>query len=416
MFKLNRDILYLVFEELQNDNKTLYSCLLVNKTWCEIIVPILWKNPWKCQKEELLLNVIMLHLSDESRNNLRNNDFNFLTNSYQKYQKPFFDYISFCRHLHLNAIKRMINNNNNNYENSKKSMDIQYEIFNLFINKNTKFTHLYIPKQFDCQIHLIPGADQCFSELEYLFCQTSINENILVGLTDICRSIKAVKLFVDNNYIIKVLSFFVNIKSLELLNYRMTSDHIENLPLPSLQVLKAKGIPINVLERLIENTSGLLTEIRIDGISHNEINNKRIIQAIYQYCPNLKYLKIVFRYSNILELKNLLINCNFLCGLFILINNMEDVFDIDYLFEILAKSSPINLFKFKFKFRYRPVKLESLKSFFDNWKGRHPMYLHFIKKLENNIDDLIDLIEEYKTNGVIKKFNNGLDCKDFEWI
>ncbi|PKC58148.1 hypothetical protein RhiirA1_471414 [Rhizophagus irregularis] len=381
MFKLNRDILYLVFEELQNDNKTLYSCLLVNKTWCEIIVPILWKNPWKCQKEELLLNVII-----------------------------------FCRHLHLNAIKRMINNNNNNYENSKKSMVIQYEIFNLFINKNTKFTHLYIPKQFDCLIHLIPGADQCFSELEYLFCQTSINENILIGLTDICRSIKAVKLFVDNNYIIKVLSFFVNIKSLELLNYRMTSDHIENLPLPSLQVLKAKSIPINVLERLIENTSGLLTEIRIDGISHNEINNKRIIQAIYQYCPNLKYLKIVFRYSNILELKNLLINCNFLCGLFILINNMEDVFDIDYLFEILAKSSPINLFKFKFKFRYRPVKLESLKSFFDNWKGRHPMYLHFIKKLENNIDDLIDLIEEYKTIGVIKKFNNGLDCKDFEWI
>ncbi|CAG8623212.1 11313_t:CDS:2 [Rhizophagus irregularis] len=268
-------------------------------------------------------------------------------------------------------------------------MVIQYEIFNLFINKNTKFTHLYIPKQFDCLIHLIPGADQCFSELEYLFCQTSINENILIGLTDICRSIKAVKLFVDNNYIIKVLSFFVNIKSLELLNYRMTSDHIENLPLPSLQVLKAKGIPINVLERLIENTSGLLTEIRIDGISHNEINNKRIIQAIYQYCPNLKYLKIVFRYN---------------------------VFDIDYLFEILAKSSPINLFKFKFKFRYRPVKLESLKSFFDNWKGRHPMYLHFIKKLENNIDDLIDLIEEYKTIGIIKKFNNGLDCKDFEWI
>ncbi|RGB38675.1 hypothetical protein C1646_755371 [Rhizophagus diaphanus] len=415
MFKLNRDVLYLVFEELQNDNKTLYSCLLVNKIWCEIIVPILWKNPWKCQKEELLFNVIMLHLSDESRNNLRNNDFNFLTNSYQKYQKPLFDYISFCRHLHLNAIKRMINNNNK-YENTKKSMDIQYEIFKLFINKNTKFTHLYIPKQFDYQIHLIPGADQCFSELEYLFCQTSINENILIGLTDICRSIKAIKLFVDNNYIIKVLSFFVNIKSLELLNYRMTSDHIENLPLHSLQVLKAKGIPINVLERLIENTNGLLTEIRIDGISHNEINNKRIIQAIYQYCPNIKYLKIVFRYSNILELKNLLINCNFLCELFILINNMEDVFDIDYLFEILAKYSPINLFKFKFKFRYRPVNLESLKSFFDNWKGRNPMYLQFIKKLENNIDDLIDLIEEYKTKGVIKKFNNGLDCKDFEWI
>jgi hypothetical protein len=410
MVKLNRDILYLIFEELQY-NKGLYSCLLVNKTWCEIIVPILWKNPWKCsiktQREGLLLNVIISHLSDKSRNNLKNKNISFL------YQKPLFDYISFCRHLNLDAIKRIINNNYENF----KSMNIQYElIFNLFINKNSKFTHLYIPKQFDCQIHLIPGAEQCFSDLEFLSCQTSINENILVGLTNICKSIKGVELFVDNNCIIKVLSFFVNLKILELYNSRVTSNYVENLPLHSLQILKAKHVYIDVLERLIGNTSGFLTEIRIDGISHDEIKNKRIIQAIYQNCPKLKYLKLVFRYSNILELKNLLINCQFLCGLYILINIMENIFDLDDLFEILATSSPISLFKFKFKFRYRPVKLESIKLFFDNWKGRHPMFLHFIRKLENIEEDLIDLIEEYKAKGIIKKFNNGVNCEDFEWI
>ncbi|GES74645.1 hypothetical protein GLOIN_2v1881647 [Rhizophagus clarus] len=350
----------------------------------------------------------MSHLSDESKNNLKNKDVNLLTNTYQK---PLFDYISFCRHLNLNAIKKIINNN---YENSKKAMNVQYEIFNLFINKNTKFTHLYIPRQFDCQIHLIPGAEQCFSELEVLYCLTSINENILIGLPDMCKSIKAVKLYVDNNYIIRILSFFVNLKRLELFNSHMTSNFMENLPLPYLQILKASRIPINVLERLIENTSGYLTEIRIDGVNHSQIDNKRIIQAIYQNCPKLKYLKLVFRYSNIIELRNLLINCQFLCGLFILINSMEDIFRLDDLFEILAKSSPIGLFKFNFNFRFRPVELESLKLFFDNWKGRHPMFLQFFKKLEN-IDDLIDLIEEYKSKGVIKKFNNGFDCKDFEW-
>src|SRR6266536_605332 len=112
MFKLNRDVLYLIFKELQDTSeKTLYSCLLVNKTWCEIIIPILWKDPWKFlkkdlghRKKKLLLNVLLFHLSDELRNDL-NQHFSFLTNSYQK---PLFDYISFCRHLNLNEIQRII--------------------------------------------------------------------------------------------------------------------------------------------------------------------------------------------------------------------------------------------------------------------------------------------------------------------
>src|SRR2546421_12555375 len=108
---LNRDILYLIFEELQNDNdsrKALHSCLSVNKIWDEINISILWKNPWKylkMGKEKLLINVIISHLSDESRDNLISYT-NPLTHSYQR---PLFDYISFCRHLDLNMIQMIIN-------------------------------------------------------------------------------------------------------------------------------------------------------------------------------------------------------------------------------------------------------------------------------------------------------------------
>ena len=74
MSKLNRDILYLIFVDLQYDRNTLYYCLLVNRTWCETIVPILWKNPWKyllkVESKRLLFNLIISHLPDESRNNL----------------------------------------------------------------------------------------------------------------------------------------------------------------------------------------------------------------------------------------------------------------------------------------------------------------------------------------------------------
>jgi hypothetical protein len=54
----------------------------------------------KENKKLLLSNVIISHLSDESRNNL--NNLVFLESSYQK---PLFDYISFCKHFDTSGLK-----------------------------------------------------------------------------------------------------------------------------------------------------------------------------------------------------------------------------------------------------------------------------------------------------------------------
>src|SRR3954468_5935478 len=109
MPNLNRYILYLIFEELQYDKGTLYLCLSVSKLWSEIIIPILWKNPWnlKNKRDGLLRSVIISLLSKKSKNDLENRiGIQYSTNSYQK---PLFNYISFCRHLNLYEIDRMFN-------------------------------------------------------------------------------------------------------------------------------------------------------------------------------------------------------------------------------------------------------------------------------------------------------------------
>ncbi|PKK64177.1 hypothetical protein RhiirC2_757131, partial [Rhizophagus irregularis] len=95
MLKLNKDVIFLILEELQDDNKSLYSCLLVNRTWCETTVPILWKNPARQYYStnnayNILLNVILLHLSEESRNNLKYQGINLFM---KPYQRPLFNYI-----------------------------------------------------------------------------------------------------------------------------------------------------------------------------------------------------------------------------------------------------------------------------------------------------------------------------------
>ncbi|RIA95078.1 hypothetical protein C1645_817197 [Glomus cerebriforme] len=438
------DIFFVNYE--LHDNKSFYSCLLVDKTWCEIIIPILWKNPWKLLKEEKeksLLNVIISHLSDKSRNNL-SQDIDFLTNSYQR---PLFNYISFCKHLNFNRIIKIIDTLIP-FEECKIS--IKNEIFNLFINKDMKYSHLYIPEEFDFQIHLIPGFKHCFSEIKFLSCYIKINDNVLIRLTEIIESIKELDLFIqenNNNYgfgrikeiqkglfnvyltitaqhsrfdesfynilerpLIKHTNNIQNLKlikeSIPLGSYDSTYyawNCLENLSLPYLKTLKARQILTGPLISLIKNTNEYLNEINIVNTNYKEYSlfyDKELIQVIYQNCPKLKYLKLSVKSQNILEFEKILINCQYLSKL--AINTPALVyFNWDDLFKILTKSSPDSLFNFEFNNSSirSPIKLEFLNLFFENWKGRLPMILQI--SLEN-LKGFKELVEKYKAAGVIK--------------
>src|SRR6266513_1397180 len=105
----NKDVLFLILVELQNDRKSLYSCLLVNRTWCETTVPILWKDPLKvCRTynaKKTLFNVLLLLLPKESRDILKNQEIDLLT---EIYQRPLFNYINFWRHLNLHILEEIM--------------------------------------------------------------------------------------------------------------------------------------------------------------------------------------------------------------------------------------------------------------------------------------------------------------------
>ena len=44
MSQLPADFINEIFEYLDDDKITLYSCLLVNRLWCEVSVRILWRE------------------------------------------------------------------------------------------------------------------------------------------------------------------------------------------------------------------------------------------------------------------------------------------------------------------------------------------------------------------------------------
>ncbi|RGB41685.1 hypothetical protein C1646_810535 [Rhizophagus diaphanus] len=480
MTKLYEDVLILILEELQYDKKTLYSCLLVNRTWCEKTVSILWKflgqyhtnSADNINSLNTLFNVIIKHLSKESKDFLKNRGIELFKETDQK--KPLFNYINFLKCLDLQLLERMLTCIKN-VEDYKISI-IRNEILKLFINENKKFISLTIPENFNYQLHRISGVEYCFSNLESIYCNDNTDQNILEGLSKIIETIKKFIFYIkqhNNNSgvikliesqkglndvrfiyikynssirnvpffktleeslikhtdtiqhlriywkpITKILSYLVNLLSLEIYSsnsyYNTNWNHLENLSLPVLKILKVQRVPSNILTNLIQGTKGHITEISIVGD-----DNKSLIRAIYQNCKNLRYLKLSLLNRNILELENLLINCKFLNGLVI------DVYMFNWskLFEILSISSPASLFKFKFFFYYsRTPELESLKLFFDNWNNRIPMHPMLLRTIQMNqyvdVDQYFDLIEKYKAKGIVKHYYNDLyddDFEDFEW-
>jgi len=109
MSSLNKDILFLLFEELQDDSKSLFSCLLVSRLWCEMVIPILWRNPWcynlNDQRKSSLYHIIILSLPDEVKEFLTNQGIQCFQTSHQPL---LFDYLSLCRSINMKVIKNII--------------------------------------------------------------------------------------------------------------------------------------------------------------------------------------------------------------------------------------------------------------------------------------------------------------------
>ena len=72
MSQLPVDCLNEIFEYLEHENKALRSCILVNRSWCEVAVRILWSDV----NDYCSLNIrtLIACLPNESKEILRNNE------------------------------------------------------------------------------------------------------------------------------------------------------------------------------------------------------------------------------------------------------------------------------------------------------------------------------------------------------
>src|SRR4051794_31971010 len=134
--KLPVDCLDQIFKCLDDDAKSLHSCLLVNRAWCTIIVPILWSNPWKFEKQRqtdysfwaAITQTILLCLSRDSQELLRSNN---IINPILR--RPLFDYVRYFQYLSPEAIEQLtreqMNDNSMDPHRGYKDLLFEQEIY-----------------------------------------------------------------------------------------------------------------------------------------------------------------------------------------------------------------------------------------------------------------------------------------------
>ena len=102
------ELTYGIIKYFQNDFSTLHSCILVNRLWCRLAIPLLWEDPFSIPTKNFNFIEIYLH-------NLNDDDYNTKLNEYRinddlLSSNTLFDYPSFIRYLNTFKILSSIEN------------------------------------------------------------------------------------------------------------------------------------------------------------------------------------------------------------------------------------------------------------------------------------------------------------------
>ncbi|PKY21818.1 hypothetical protein RhiirB3_435533 [Rhizophagus irregularis] len=94
------ELTYEIIKYLQNDFSTLHSCVLVNRLWCRLAIPLLWKDPFSISTENYNFIEIYLHnLNGDLKTKLNEYGIDKLLPS-----STLFNYPSFIKYLNIHKL------------------------------------------------------------------------------------------------------------------------------------------------------------------------------------------------------------------------------------------------------------------------------------------------------------------------
>ncbi|GBC10273.1 hypothetical protein RclHR1_00950010 [Rhizophagus clarus] len=362
MSQIPTDCLNDIFEYLEDDKSTLYSCLLVNRLWCEISVRILWRNINNYNNRAY--STLISCLSNESKEILSMNNIIILIPT-TKF--PTFNYPSFCKVLSIRHVQCEIKNLLKNQQPISPQIFnniniVVQEICKMFINQISSLKRLDLRQYTIMQIPIFtsyPEAKDCLRNLSELFCDLDTSSEILYQLSRICHNISLLRI---NSYNLNfTLDGLVNLISVQknLKHFIMTQDH---------------GV---------KNISPLITKLP----------NTLIKLSLYEY--NYVSLSFIAKFSNLQELELSLV-CD---------ENFIDFEKLSY-----VSFPQLKILRFQHS---RPNNELLIRFLENNGKNLNELYISFENSGYND-NSLNLVISKFCTN--LRKFSGGFKNNELELI
>jgi hypothetical protein len=207
MPQLIADCLNNIFEYLDDDKNTLYSCLLVNHQWCEVAVRILWRNAWYFKDNRdykphvplSVINTLIACLPKESKDFLEKEKF-YIISPTQK--PPLFNYPSFIKIITIYGVYQMIEmfpSDSRDYSSwycARMHSCLLLELLKMFMNQVSSLKSLdYYSAEYKFdninEFIYTPGAKICLSNLTELWCRSDICSDFFYQMSQICHNIQS---------------------------------------------------------------------------------------------------------------------------------------------------------------------------------------------------------------------------------
>ncbi|CAB5199769.1 unnamed protein product [Rhizophagus irregularis] len=347
------ELTFKIMKYFQNDYSTLHSCILVNRLWCRLSIPLLWENPFSIHTENYNFIEIYLHsLNDD-----------FITNKYKIINKSshsniLFNYPRFLKYLNTNEFifsvdkwSKLVTSTTNS-EDIKKLTDICVLLFKIFIENEVNLHTLEIE----------------FQSNYYQTCFGIILDELILKNTNFIHNIRNLNLYNVYNYeensVIKDrISQMINLQ--QNLKKILISDRF------------SLGRIVYQMFNLIENIKQNLNYLLISNINFH-IDCSIILQNLGQVLPSkLEYM------SFSLTIKG--------SDFRFFLENSQDTF-INKLSIVQHGSDDILHYTKEYIMKERRVKYLSIK----NTTNRI------------NLFDLKDEVKEFKLHNIIVRYHNDL--------
>ncbi|EXX75661.1 uncharacterized protein OCT59_019079 [Rhizophagus irregularis] len=356
------ELTYDVIKYFQNDYSTLHSCVLVNRLWCRLAIPLLWENPFSIPTENYNFIEIYLHnLNGELKTKFNEHEINEILLP----SNTLFNYPSFIKYLDL--LK---------FSTSVRKWFYNAKIINLKLVEDTKklitISLLKIFIENEVNLHTFEiNINNYIIYIEDILELTLQNPNFIRNIKNLKISI--LTRFRNNgslidNLILQVIKLHQNLKKVILSYYNLpfyqslllSKDyncsntlniitlyqvnfsginkifeqlnvlesvhiiHCENLNTSFIQQIlnltkpfKLKSLFINAISNideslllLLQKSGGYLKNFSVDRLTYFESELiQQILALVMKYCKNIEFLGIYgITYENVYPVLNLIEN------------------------------------------------------------------------------------------------------------